>query len=190
MGGLREWVTIKFLPLWEWHMKSLLRGSAGSISMPGRTRKRQFDHHVFKVCRLTTLIPWLHFLLCPFILSASVYFWQIWQECTGLAEAGSLPTLLLLLQIASELSCRLLGLGKVSASVFVITIPGSALGAGCPAEPAGQPQGMPSEYSGGILIGGLDNKDETGAESGKGKYFICLTVFLLHGRWHVSSTVH
>ena len=40
-------------------------------------------------------------------------------------------------------SCCLLGLGKVSASVFVITIPVSVLCAGCLAEPAGQPQACP-----------------------------------------------
>lgn len=91
---------------------------------------------------LTTLVPSLHFLLCPFIFSASVYFWQIWQKYSGLGEPScSLPTLMPLLQIASEPPPP--GLGQSVGISFVSALPVSALWAGCPAEPVGQPQAYP-----------------------------------------------
>lgn len=92
------------------HEVSLLHGFGGWTSMPGRTRKRPFDYQVFGIFSTATVFPSLHFWLSPLILSASVRFWHSWQKYRKFAETGcSLPTLVLSLQIASELVSPALG---------------------------------------------------------------------------------
>lgn len=157
MGGLRERVTIKFLPLWEWHMKSLpsvdLRDP---LLCPEELEEDDLITTFLGSVGLTTLIPTLHFLLCPFILSASVYFWRIWQKYSRLAEADcSLPTLVLLLQIVSELSCCLPDLGSVGISLCHHNC-WICPGGWAPCRASRPAPGMPSGYSGGTLMGGLE----------------------------------
>ena len=160
------------------HEVSPLHGFGGSTSMPGRARRRPFDYQVFGIFSTTTVFPSLHFWLSPLILSASVGFWHIWQKDRKFAETGcSLPTLVLSLQIASELlspglgpSVRHLSLSSQSGCLPCVlgalqlqqTSPRHALWvlrlkADC------------SDYS------ERDSGDKGGADSGKGKHFMCLT---------------
>lgn len=159
--------------------------------MPRRTRRRQFDHQVFGVCSPIILFSSLHVLLFPFILYASVYFWQIWQKGNRFVETG----------------CSLSHPGAVTADCFRAAVSWAwakcrhqSLSSWCSCLPCGlgalQSQQLSPRHA--LWVFGwktrenleLENKDKRGTESSKGKYFICLTLSSWYKTVISSSAIH